>query len=135
MAVTKNDLKNYRKMLLELDQYDMLIEEAHNTYKSPALTSNGTGSRRPSDPTTRALRRIERLEEQRDALLRKTEEIEDFADSIDDIFERLICKYRYIQGYTWDATVYQLRKHHSISVVFDYDANWWKKREEEATGQ
>ena len=119
-------------MLQELEQYDALIDEAYNTYKSPALSSNGSRSNDPSDPTVRALHKIERLKKERDDLLRKTEEIEDFAAGIDDIFERLICKYRYIAGYSWDATVYQLRKHHSISVVYDYDANWWKKYEEEA---
>ena len=137
MAVTKNDLKEYQKMLLALESYDLQISEAYNTYKSPALTATGASrGADPGDPTSRALARIEKLRTARKNLLQRILEIETFVENIDDLYERAICQYHYIIGLTWDATCYQLRKHHSISVVFDYDSAWWaeyesKKQEKE----
>ncbi len=126
MAVTKNDLKEYQKMLLALESYDLQIAKAYDTYKSPALTANGTSrGADPGDPTARALDRIEKLRAARKILLQRILEIETFVDNIEDLYERAICQYHYIIGLTWDATCYQLRKHHSISVVFDYDSEWW----------
>ena len=126
MAVTKNDLKEYQKMLLALESYDLQIAKAYDTYKSPALTANGTSrGADPGDPTARALDRIEKLRAARKILLQRILEIETLVDNIEDLYERALCQYHYIIGLTWDATCYQLRKHHSISVVFDYDSEWW----------
>ena len=139
MTVTKNDLKEYPKLLMSLESYDLQIAKAYDTYKSPQLTATGAGrATDPGNPTERALAKIERLREARKKLLQRILEIEQFVDGIDDLYERTICQYHYIIGLTWDATCYQMRKHHSISVVSDYDSAWWAAREskkKEKTGK
>lgn len=127
--VTKEDLKGYQRKKLQLDAYDAQIEHTYNTYRSPQTSTTGGHSGDPGDPVTRALKKIRRLTESRKILMEKMVEIEQFVDEIDDPLEQAICRYHYIIGLTWDATCYQIRKHHSISVVFDYDAAWWAKRE------
>lgn len=130
--VTKEDLKAYQRKKLQLGAYDAEIEHAYNTYKSPQMNASGGGhSGDPGDPVTRAMTRIRRLKARRQSLIEKLAEIEQFVDEIDDPLEQSICRYHYIIGLTWDATVYQLRKHHSISVIFDYDADWWAKKQKE----
>ena len=129
MEVTRDDLRNYQKMKIDLDSLDLQIETAYDTYKSPQLTSSG-GSRQPDpgDPVSRALARIERLKQERANLVERMEEIEKFVQQIDDWYERAICRIHYIEGYTWEATCLHLRKHHSFGMVADYDRIWWKNR-------
>lgn len=129
--VTKEDLKTYQRKKLQLDAYDAQIEHAYDTYKSPTMSASGGHSSDPGDPVTRAMNKIDRLTKRRKILMEKMVEIEQFVDEIDDPLEQAICRYHYIIGLTWDATCYQIRKHHSISVVFDYDAAWWAKREKQ----
>lgn len=127
MGVTRDDLKNYTKMRLDLESLDLQIEAAYDTYKSPQLSAqNGGGPRDPGDPVARALQRLEKLRAQRQELVQRMIEIEDFVSNIDDWYERAICRIHYIEGFTWEATCLRLRKHHSISVITSYDSAWWQ---------
>jgi hypothetical protein len=129
MAITRDDLRNYTKMKLDLDSIDLQIESAYDTYKSPALSASGSShSSDPGDPVTRALSRIESLKANRQKIVDRMIEIETFVECIEDWYERAICRLRYIEGYTWDATCYRLRKHHSSSAIIAYDREWWKCR-------
>ena len=133
MGVTREDLKEYIRMKQYLvSVLDPKIEDAYNTYHSPQLSGqNGGGSiREPGDPVSRAYRKLEKLQQQRKILVGQMIEIEDFVESIEDWYEKAICQLHYIEGYTWEATCLNLRKHHSISVVTSYDAAWWKSYEE-----
>ena len=130
--VTREDLRNYCDYLNDLAAMDLRIETLYNTYRSPQMT--GDGSSRPSspgDPVWSAYQRIERAKEAREELREKIQEIEDFVEAIEDPRERAICNLHYLSGLTWSATCYQLRKHHSITVVTRYDNDWWNNYEKE----
>lgn len=133
MGVTRDDLKRYISMKQYLvSVLDPMIEDAYNTYHSPQLSAqNGSsGTREPGDPVSRANRLLDKLRKTRENLISQMIEIEDFVDAIEDWYERAICQLHYLEGYTWEATCLNLRKHHSISVVTSYDAQWWKNYEE-----
>ena len=128
MAVTKDDLRNYRNMFKALDALDLEIEAAYNTYKSPQFSNDGGHSDDPGDPVVRALQKIESLKKERQDLLKQIRDIEDFVSSIEDWYERAICKDHYITGLTWESTCQHLCKHNSTSVVKNYDRKWWEKQ-------
>lgn len=120
MEITRNDLKNYKNMQLLLQELDDEINAAHNTYKSPSLSSDG--SSRPltaNSPVERAMRRIERLEKKRDEVAAKVETCEKFVDSIEDPLTQSIFRYHFIDGYSWEATCLHIRKHESKSVMIN----------------
>ena len=133
MGVTREDLKQYISMKQYLvSVLDPMIEDAYNTYHSPQLSAqNGSsGTREPGDPVARAYHRLEKLRNQREILINQMIEIEEFVESIEDWYEKSILQLHYLEGYTWEATCLNLRKHHSLSVVTSYDAQWWKNYEE-----
>ena len=130
--ITRDDLRGYQELLIELDGYDVRIEQAYNTYKSPAMVSDGGGhSSDPGDPTARAYHRIENLKAERQRIQERINAIESFVASIEDPRERTICNLHYICGYTWQATCWRMRKHYSSPMLVRYDQQWWEDREKE----
>ena len=130
--ITRDDLRGYQELLIELDGYDVRIEQAYNTYKSPAMVSDGGGhSSDPGDPTARAYHRIEKLKAERQRIQERINAIESFVASIEDPRERTICNLHYICGYTWQATCWRMRKHYSSPMLVRYDQQWWEDREKE----
>ena len=129
--ITRDDLRGYQELLIELDGYDVRIEQAYNTYKSPAMVSDGGGhSSDPGDPTARAYHRIENLKAERQRIQERINAIESFVASIEDPRERTICNLHYICGYTWQATCWRMRKHYSSPMLVRYDQQWWEDREQ-----
>ena len=130
MDITRDDLKHYQNMRLDLQSYDYQIEALYDTYRSPRMSADGASRESdPGDPTARAYRKIDRLKEKRRILINRMEMIEEFVESIEDNQERAICRYHYILGFTWEATCLQIRGHHSLSTVSAYDARWWSEFE------
>ena len=130
--ITRDDLRNYQELLIELDGYDARIEQAYNTYRSPAMSSDGGGhSSDPGDPTARAYHRIELLKAERQRIQERINAIESFVAAIEDPRERTICNLHYICGYTWQATCWRMRKHYSSPMLVKYDRQWWEDREQE----
>ena len=126
--ITRNDLKNYQKMKILLSDLDEEIEYAYNTYKSPSLSSDGSGrSLSANSPVERALRHIKRLDDKRSEILSKISACNDFVDSIDDYLVQAICRDHYLKGYTWEATCLHLRKHSSTSVVIEMANKYFDK--------
>lgn len=129
--ITRDDLRGYQELLIELDGYDVRIEQAYNTYKSPAMVSDGGGHNPdPGDPTARAYHRIENLKAERQRIQERINAIESFVASIEDPRERTICNLHYICGYTWQATCWRMRKHYSSPMLVRYDQQWWEDREQ-----
>ncbi|MBR6615042.1 MAG: hypothetical protein IKK95_03615 [Lachnospiraceae bacterium] len=130
--VTREDLNRYVKYLNSLAAMDLWIESMYNTYRSPQMS--GDGSSRPSspgDPVWYACQRIEKAEKDREELRAKIKEIEEFVEAIEDPEEKSICILRYLNGYTWEATCWILRKHRSAAVLTRIDNEWWSKYEKE----
>lgn len=131
--ITRDDLRNYQELLIELDGYDVRIAQAYNTYRSPTMSSDGGGhSSDPSDPTSRAFQRIEQLKADRQRVQEQINAIESFVSTIDDPRERTICNLHYICGYTWQATCWRMRKHYSSAMLVEYDRRWWDEQEKES---
>lgn len=131
--ITRNDLLNYQELLIEIDALDARIESEYNTYKSPSMMSDGGGHNSdPSDPTARAMNRIDRLKEDRQRLLDRINELESFVQAITDPREKSICTLKYICGYTWQATCWRMRKHYSAGMLIEYDRRWWERFEKES---
>lgn len=129
--ITREDLKQYQELLIEIDSLDVRIAEAYNTYRSPSMMSDGSGhGSEPGDPTVRAMHRVERLKEERARLQERITEIEIFVSEIKDPREKAICNLHYLTGYTWQATCLRMRKHSSATMLIDYDRRWWKERSE-----
>jgi len=128
--ITREDLKQYQELLIEIDSLDVRIAEAYNTYRSPSMMSDGSGhGSEPGDPTVRAMHRVERLKEERATVMERIIAIEKFVSEIDDPRERAICNLHYLTGYTWQATCLRMRKHCSASMLVNYDRQWWEKHE------
>lgn len=130
--MTREDLKQYQELLIEIDSLDVRIAEAYNTYRSPSIVSDGGehGSE-PGDPTVRAMHRVERLKAERATIQERIIEIEKFVSKINDPRERTICNLHYLTGYTWQVTCLRMRKHCSASMLIDYDRKWWKEYSEQ----
>jgi hypothetical protein len=130
--ITRDDLKKYQDLLIMIDSLDVEITETYNTYKSPAIISDGGGhASDPGNPTARAMHRIERLKAERARIQNQIEEIETFVSNIKDPRERAICNLHYLTGYTWSATCWRMRKHYSATMLIDYDRRWWQEHSRE----
>ena len=118
MTVTLYDLKQYQNnKLLEREYLDEL-DNLNNTYKSPALASDGSGKTLSvNSPVERAMAQKARKEEKLKIVQGKIAACDDFIDSITDAQVRMICVDRFIHGYTWEATCLHLRKHRSTGTV------------------
>ena len=131
--ITREDLRKYQEVLNELQGLDVAIEQAYNTYKSPAIMNDyhRTGQPNTDGPTPRALERIEKLKKKRLEIWEWLERVENGIEEIEDSRERTICRLHYICGYTWQATCIQMRKHSSTPMLVEYDRRYWEKREKE----
>ena len=102
-------LKNYTKLLLELQSIRMNIATMYKPIKSPQISGDGSQHvALPSSPTERALNTIEklrRLEERKLAEIdRQLTEVNAWMEQIDDPEIRAIVRYHYLQGMSWNAT-------------------------------
>ncbi|MBR3308293.1 MAG: hypothetical protein IKG00_00085 [Lachnospiraceae bacterium] len=124
----REDLNEYTKIELSLLAIEKEIETTYNTYRSPSFVQSLNATADQDGPTCRALNRIEKLKKRRDELSSRLEEIENFVDSIEDPEINAACTLHYINGYTWEATCYQLRKHHGGSMIIEKVRQYFLKK-------
>ena len=129
--MNRSDLKEYLRNKLALQSLDIHTDCAYDTYKSPSFEAKNTNKSDPQDPTMRALRRIEKLVEDRAEIQSKIEAVEDFVSKIDDGYEQAICRLHYLTGYSWEATCLYMRGHKSSAVIQEYDRRFWERLEKE----
>ena len=130
--ITREDLRGYQDLLIEIDSLDAQIEGLYNTYHSPQWTDTGAQFHRDEDgPTMRALHRIDKLKKHRLELYQLQNKIEDYVSGIDDPRERTICRLHYLAGYSWQATCFQMRKHASAGMIIEHDRRYWERIEKQ----
>ena len=109
MDITLADLENFKGLSSELEA---LVEERHWTY-FPVSSPNGReviGQRgnSVSDPTSAALRKLEKLDERiekkRSEVADRLEAILDWLDSVEDAELRAIIHWHYLKGLDWQKT-------------------------------
>lgn len=109
MDITLADLENFKGLSSELEA---LVEERHWTY-FPVSSPNGReviGQRgnSVSDPTSAALRKLEKLDERiekkRSEVADRLEAILDWLDTVEDAELRAIIHWHYLKGLDWQKT-------------------------------
>ena len=109
MDITLADLENFKGLSSELEA---LGEERHWTY-FPVSSPNGReviGQRgnSVSDPTSAALRKLEKLDERiekkRSEVADRLEAILDWLDTVEDAELRAIIHWHYLKGLDWQKT-------------------------------
>lgn len=109
MDITLADLENFKGLSSELEA---LVEERHWTY-FPVSSPNGReviGQRgnSVSDPTSAALRKLEKLDERiekkRSEVADRLEGILDWLDTVEDAELRAIIHWHYLKGLDWQKT-------------------------------
>ena len=113
MEITKEDLRMYRDLKLEIDVIQRQIDALYTPVSSVPLTSSGgTHSTTPSNPTERA---VFRIDAQRKKLEHKQEELQDLTDRIDDWINEMddhlvasIVRLHFVCGLTWRQTCKQV---------------------------
>lgn len=123
--MTKEELRAYRQKKLEADQIEQMIARLESEMYSPTSVKLDTmpraASTRGSGPTERlALRHIELVDRYRDKLeeLRADQLRIEKAIEILEPTERMLIRYRYIEGLTWEVVAvrmnYSWRQMHRI---------------------
>lgn len=105
MDVTKQMLKDYKNMKLDLQSLDEERRYVYNTYRSPSFKSEGFGGAgNPSSPVERAQIQLQRIDDKRDKLITEMHEIEEHVEMVTDPRMRSILRYKYILCYSWEST-------------------------------
>ena len=129
--IKKDDLKQYNDMKALLSLLDEEINQAYNTYKSPQMQARimDYDQSDPGDPVTRALKKNDRLKNERSKLAAEIKAIEQYVDNIDDYSVRGIVRYHFLERNTWEATCIKFRGHRSLSVVVNKVNNYFASEE------
>ncbi|MGP1376415.1 MAG: hypothetical protein ACTTKS_02395 [Bulleidia sp.] len=105
MKITREVLKNYKKMKLELQLLNKEREYIYDTYRSPAFNGEvSDGIKKTDSPVERAVAKLQKIDEKRGELIAEMMKVEDQVDMVEDQLIRPILQYRYIFGFSWKAT-------------------------------
>ena len=104
MKVTREMLKNYKKMKLELQLLNKERKYIYDTYRSPTFGEVPSGVKKTASPEERALAKLQKIDEKRGELIAEMMKVEDQVDMVEDQLIRPILQYRYIFGFSWKAT-------------------------------
>lgn len=105
MDVTKQMLKDYKNMKLNLQSLDEERRYVYNTYHSPSFRSDGFGGAgNSSSPVERAQIQLQRIDDKRNRLISQMHEIEEHVEAVSDQRMRSILRYKYILCYSWEST-------------------------------
>lgn len=120
--MNKSELRRYRFICIELDQLSEQITEVKSKMLSPknqVITGMPRGGSGNSDKIGEVLCKVERLEgkylDKYNQLLQEREKIEDAIAPLESK-ERLLIRYRYIYGYSWEVISEKLK--YSIDNVY-----------------
>lgn len=109
MDITLSDLENYKGLASELEALQQERQWAYFPVSSPnGREVLGQRGNTPSDPTSAALRKLEKLDERiekkREEVAERLEAILDWLDAVEDAELRAIIHWHYLQGLDWQKT-------------------------------
>lgn len=108
MSITKEELRNYRKLRVEIAALEAEIRAMYSPVGSPPTEIIGSRGNTPGDPTAQTVYRIEGKREKLEAkiaeYLELTERIEQFVEEIDDLTVKSIVRLHFLVGYSWRQT-------------------------------
>lgn len=113
MAITLDDLRQYRDTYLSIKAIQAEIESLYYPVSSPPMVSEGGGKTlSPSDPTVQAFHQIERSKERLShkliELSEKKEEIDIWLNDLQDQHIASIIRFHFIVGLSWKQTCVQV---------------------------
>lgn len=106
--VTKEDLRQYMDLCLEIEAIQMQIESLYTPISSAPMFSDGGHSNVPGNPTERAVFKIEaqreKLQRKQEELLQMRQRVEDWLNSLEDHHIAAIIRFHFISGLSWRQT-------------------------------
>lgn len=106
--ITKEDLRAYQDIKLEISVIDRQIQSLYYPVSSVPMSSDGGHSSTPSNPTERA---VFKIDDKREELRQKQAELQEIIDridrwvnSLDDHLVASIIRLHFVCGLTWRQT-------------------------------
>lgn len=135
MLVTREELRKYQFLKLEITTMQVQIEAMYIPVGSPPTEIIGARSTTPGDPTAEAVQRIEALQERMRKKIAEyvelTERIEMFVETVDDGYVRSIIRLHFLIGLTWRKTCEKVYGYKDPEVCRSAYNRYMSKREKE----
>ena len=119
--MTKEELSKYYYLKQEIKQIEDKIKEIDSTFMRASLINCEKFERKLSNPQEKRMILIEKYEQKLEIAINKSIEelikIEEFINSIEDLENRMIFRYRYIELKSWNEISSLI--HISRSAIFE----------------
>lgn len=106
--MTLEQLENYRGLVAEVNLLSQQIENLYNTYHSPSFSSSGSFNGEAKSPVEDAVKKIMSLDaeylKKKNQMSDEAMHIENWLNTVDDVYIRASIRCHYMLGYTWKET-------------------------------